>query len=114
MVILGKLPQLWVTPNDHPDTSRVRTQHIDHRAYPYKATAFEDSLHTSSTVDVRSLKPPTKNFKYKGQKMSNLRFVYAIVTEKHMLQVKLLLKKIFSVHLTCSKCFCCYDSISKY
>ena len=82
MESLGKLPQLWVTPNDHPDTSRVRTQHIDHMAYSYKATAFEDSLHTSSTVDVRSLEPPARSFKYKGQKMSNLRFVYAIVTAK--------------------------------
>ena len=77
-----KASQLWVTPNHHLDTSRVRTQHIDHRAYPYKATDFEDSMHTSSTVDVRSLEPPARSFKYKGQKINNLRFVYAIITAK--------------------------------
>ena len=43
MASLEKIPQLRVTPNDNPNTSRARTQHFDHKAYMYKATDFEDS-----------------------------------------------------------------------
>ena len=84
MVCLGKLPQLWVIPNDHPDTSRVKPNILTTgltRIKP-RATAFKDCLHTSSTVDVHSYDPPTRSFKDKGQKINELRFVYAIVTTK--------------------------------
>ena len=84
MVSLGKLPQLWVIPNDHLDKSRVKPNILTTgltRIKP-RAMACEDCLHTSSTMVVCSHKPPTRSFKYKILKLNNLRFVYAIVTAK--------------------------------
>ena len=82
MVSLGNLPQLWVIPDDHPDTSRVKPNTLTTRLTRIKprATSFKDRLHTSSTVNVHSRKPPGRSFKDRGQKINNLRIVYATVT----------------------------------
>ena len=90
MASLGKLSQLWVTPNDHPNTSRVKPNTLTTwltRINP-QAMTLKDCLHTSSTMNVHSHEPLARSFKDKGQKINNLRIVYATVIVKHLLQVK--------------------------